>query len=170
MPGAVEPWACGQLAPNFLDFLCGSPKVIWRWCGFWALFHGEKSSGSQNMQDAKALRWWFHPSPTLQGPVLGVRPCRGLRGHHSVQEWVSPTESIPAFYHFFFSPQAKINFCFGPLTILVFLIRIILNDIFFGNNSNTVYVKYKQMRERFLPKCMNSILQFVIVIYLSFEL
>lgn len=67
-------------------------------------------------------------------------------------------------------PQTKINFCFGPLTILVFLIRIILYSIFFGNNSNTVYVKYKQMREPFLPKCMNSILQFVIVIYLSFEL
>lgn len=80
-----------------------------------------------------------------------------------------PKESILRFYNFC-SPQAKINFCFGPLTKLVFLIRIILYYIFFGNNSNTVYVKYKQMRERFLPKCMNSILQFVIVIYLSFEL
>lgn len=48
--------------------------------------------------------------------------------------------------------------------------KIILYYIFFGNNSNIAYVKYKQMREQFLPKCMNSILQFVIVIYLSFEL
>lgn len=106
-------------------------------------------------------------------------PCRALcwgsgRAEASVDVTLCRNEFHPQKAYrlsiIFFSPQAKINFCFGPLTILVFLIRIILNDIFFGNNSNTVYVKYKQMRERFLPKCMNSILQFVIVIYLSFEL
>lgn len=117
-------------------------------------------------------------SPALMVPPIS-HPAGPCAGGQAVQRapWMSLCAGMSfthrkhtGFLSFFFSPQAKINFCFGPLTILVFLIRIILNDIFFGNNSNTVYVKYKQMRERFLPKCMNSILQFVIVIYLSFEL